>query len=116
MTGLESDKRRKKIIRDRLSDETVFVSLQRSFKNRFSVLAENLQSDIEAAVATHLSVITNTLNIVRNENVALESEREPEFRRRVDGKAREVTNEVRRLQGVIGSSNPADERQRTLVV
>jgi hypothetical protein len=115
-TGRGSDKRKKKIIGDRLSNENVFVSLQRSFKNRFRVLVENLQSDIQATVATHLSVITNTLDIVRNENVALESERDPEFRRRVETKVEAVIEEVRRLQGVTGSSTIGDGSRVTLEV
>jgi hypothetical protein len=58
---------------------------------------------MQAAIATHLSVITNTLNIVRDENVALESERDLEFRGRVERGVREAVEEIRRIQGVIGS-------------
>jgi hypothetical protein len=58
---------------------------------------------MQAVIATHLSVITNTLNIVRDENVALESERDLEFRGRVERGVREAVEEIRRIQGVIGS-------------
>jgi hypothetical protein len=67
------------------------------------MLAESLQNDIQVAVATHLVGITNTLDIVRNENVASESEKDPRFRGRVERKVREVMEEVRRLQSVISS-------------
>ena len=102
-TGRGSDSERKNIINDRLGDEMVFESLQISFKNGFKPLAESLQSDIQTAVATHLSVITNTLDIVRNVNATLESERDSEFRVRVEREVRAVIYEIRRIQGVIGS-------------
>jgi hypothetical protein len=100
---LGSDSRRKKIIKERFSDEMMFEELQINFKDGFRTLAERLQSDVQAAVATHLSVITYTLNIVRNENVALESERDPEFRDRVEREVKVIMHGIRRLQGVIGS-------------
>ena len=103
--------KRKDIIRKRLGDERVFESLQINFKNGFKALAENLQSDIQAAISTHLSVITNTLNIVRNENVALESERDPEFRKRVEREVKAVIHEIRRIQGVVSSSDAGNERR-----
>ncbi len=81
----------------------MFEELQINFKDGFRTLAERLQSDVQAAVATHLSVITYTLNIVRNENVALESERDPEFRDRVEREVKVIMHGIRRLQGVIGS-------------
>ena len=101
-TGRGSDMRRKNIIKNRLRDERVFESQQIMFKNRFDTIAESLQSGIQGAIATHLSVITNTLNIVRDENVALESERDPEFRGRVERKTREVLHDIHRLHDVIG--------------
>ena len=81
----------------------VFVSLQTRFRNQFRTLAERFQSDVEAAAATHLFFITNTLDIIRNENVALESERDPEFRCGVEREVRAVKYEIRRLQNVMGS-------------
>ena len=115
-TGRGSDRRRKQIIGDKLSDEIVFVSLHRSFKNQFSVLAENLQSDIQEALTTHISVITNTLDMVRNENVARESERDPEFRSRVETKVQVVIEEVRRLQRIANSSTTGDISRVTFEV
>jgi len=81
----------------------VFVSLQARFRNQFRDLAESLQSDVQAAVATHLLFIKNTLDIIRNENVALESERDPEFRHRVEREVRSVIREIRHPQDVMTS-------------
>ena len=99
--GRGSDARRKNIINTKLADETIFDSLRIMFRNRFRTLTEELQSDIQVAVVTHLSIITNTLDIVRNENIAIESERDPEFRRRVERKVETVKREIRRIQEVI---------------
>jgi hypothetical protein len=102
-TGSGVDKRRKAIISGRLSEETLFENLQASFRDGFKTLVESLGRNIQAAITTHLSVIINTLNIVRNENVALESERDPEFRSRVERGVRSAMDEIRRIQDVIGS-------------
>lgn len=109
--GGGSDRRRKDVIGDRLSDQTLFVSLQRGFKSRFIVLAERLQSAVQTAVAKHLSVITNTLDMVRSENVALESERDPEFRVRVERETRTIRREVRRLKSVVCPETTGDGRR-----
>jgi hypothetical protein len=102
-TGRNSDSRRKAVVSRRLRDERVFESLQTSFKDGFKALVESLRGDIQAAISTHLSVITSTLNIIRNENVTLESERDPEFRSRVERGIRSAMYEIRRIQDVIGS-------------
>ncbi|KAF4626102.1 hypothetical protein G7Y89_g12058 [Cudoniella acicularis] len=101
--GGGSDARRKAIIKRKLNDEATFESLQRDFKNSFRTQAESLQTDIQTAIATHLAVIKNTLDIVRNENIALESEREPEFRGRVEREARIVKDEISRIQNAIST-------------
>jgi hypothetical protein len=46
--------------------------------------------------------------MVRNENVAVESERDPEFRGRVRTEVRATVEKVRRLQDVMGSSTRGD--------
>jgi hypothetical protein len=102
-TGRGSHSRRKEIINNRLADETIFELLQINFKNRFNTLAERLQSNMQTAARTHVSIIINTLNIVRDENVALESEGDPEFRGRVEREVIAVIQEIHRLQGVIAS-------------
>jgi hypothetical protein len=58
---------------------------------------------MQTAARTHVSIIINTLNIVRDENVALESEGDPEFRGRVEREVIAVIQEIHRLQGVIAS-------------
>jgi hypothetical protein len=72
------------------------------FRKGFSVLANDLQSDIVAAVETHLNVVRGTLDILRSENAALESEHDPEFRGRVEAEIRTAKDNIRRIQAAIG--------------
>ncbi len=84
------------------------MSLQRGFKSRFIVLVERLQSAVQTAVAKHLAVINNTLEMVRSENVALESERDPEFRGRVESETRTIRRELHRVKSVVCPETTGD--------
>ena len=70
----------------------------KEFRNRFKVLANDLQRNIEAAVETHLDVVRRTLDIIRSENAASESEQDPEFRFRVEAKIRTAKEDIQRFQ------------------
>jgi len=74
----------------------------RNFRNRFKVLANDLQTDIKAAVETHLNVIRRTLDIVRNENAASEAEQDLEFRNCVEAKIGIVKDHIRQIQAAAG--------------
>lgn len=100
--GRGSDGRRKDIINDKLGSESLFENLMKNFRNRFRVLADELQSDIEAAVETPLDGIRRTLDIIRNENAASESEQDPEFRGRVQAEIGNAKDGIRRVQAAIG--------------
>lgn len=70
----------------------------KEFRNKFKELANDLQSEIEAAVEEHLGFVRRTLDMVRNDNVALESEQDPAFRGRVGAKIGTAKNNIRRIQ------------------
>jgi len=72
-----------------------------TWKDNFNQLADGAQSNIQTAVDVHLGVIGETLDIIRNENVALESERNPEFRRCVEEETRNATAEIKRFLAVL---------------
>ena len=99
--GRGSDSRRKRIINDKFSNDILFEALMKTFRNRFNVLADNLQVDIKAVVERHLNDIQRTLDIVRNENAASENEQDPEFRSRVEAEIRIVNDGVQRVQARI---------------
>ncbi len=93
--------RRKTIIRTRFGDEELFESLRRQFKNKFSILARDLESKIQEAIATHLAVVQNDLDTLRNENVAMESERHPGFRRRLEREVERVREEMVNIHRIV---------------
>ena len=55
----------------------------KNLKTRFKELATDFQTGIQTAIETHLTAISETMDIVRDENVIAESERDGDFRRRV---------------------------------
>ena len=63
-------------------------------QRRFKELATELQTGIQAAVQTHLAAISQTMDIVRDENVIAESERDGDFRRRVEAEVGRVRAEL----------------------
>ena len=73
----------------------------RRFRNEFGDLATAFQAQVKAAVREHLDVVTGTLDILRSENVALESERDPEFRRRVGSELRRAREVMGRISAVV---------------
>jgi hypothetical protein len=83
IAGRGSWARKKAIINGALSSDQLFTDLMRKFKHKFNDLATQLKTDALVLVDAHLDVIEGTLNMVRSENVAVESERDPGFRARV---------------------------------
>jgi phage-related protein len=79
------------------------MDLLKEFRRRFNGLAEGLQSDMQATVATHLEIIRSTFDMIRSENVASESEQNPEFRRHVDIEITAAKDAIQRIQEVVGS-------------
>ncbi len=75
----------------------------RDFRIKFCVLAMVLQNDIKDTIERHFGVLRTTLNMIRSENVALESERDPGFRDRVERQVRMARFALRRIQAVLGN-------------
>ncbi|KAK3322792.1 hypothetical protein B0H66DRAFT_475296 [Apodospora peruviana] len=98
--GAGSDARRKRIISSTLSDDSFFENIMKTLCRRFKGLATELQTGIQTAVETHLAAIRQTMDIVRDENVIAESERDGDFRRRVDEEVGRVRTELGGLERV----------------
>ncbi|KAH6633922.1 hypothetical protein B0J18DRAFT_414751 [Chaetomium sp. MPI-SDFR-AT-0129] len=81
--GRGSWDRKKAIINGALRREALFRELMQKLKRKFEDLATQLETDARAAVGEYLDGVKNSLDMVRSENVALEAERDPEFRTRV---------------------------------
>ncbi|KAI1261517.1 hypothetical protein F5Y18DRAFT_440419 [Xylariaceae sp. FL1019] len=93
-SGGGSDARRKALINSAVSRNDLFVILLRSFRRRLHTHADQLQESITEAIDEHLEDIHEMFDIVRSENVALESERDPEFRTRVDQAVQAARDEL----------------------
>ncbi|RKK77915.1 hypothetical protein BFJ69_g5912 [Fusarium oxysporum] len=99
--GPGSDARRKAIIRGALSDEDLFTKLMRSLKDSFRANSEATQAKIQEATMKYLRVIEERFDLVRSENVARESEQDPDFRLRVDQVTRAGRETMQRVHQVI---------------
>jgi hypothetical protein len=100
--GTGSWARKKATINSALGREALFKDLMRKLKREFENLAANLGTDIGAAVEDYLGDVKGTLDIVRSENVALEGERNPEFRARVAEELGRVIGELERVRVRVG--------------
>lgn len=81
--GPGCDRRRKGIVGNKLTDEITFRKLVGGFRERLHRHADELQQDLAETVSIHLDGVRGTLDLVRQQNVAEESERDPVFRNRV---------------------------------
>ena len=109
-TGNGSDKRRKAIIRTSFSDEILFEILRIEFRKQFSTLACDHERKLREAINANLALVQNDIDTLRNENVALESERNPEFRRRVENEVVRIRREMVSIHRIV-----SDIRQPTAV-
>jgi hypothetical protein len=92
------------IINRALGDEQLLKDLMRKFKRKFGELATQLEADLLSLVDEHLDAIDNTLDMVRSENVALESERNPVFRARVGDEISDLKEEMDRVLATVGNA------------
>ncbi|KAI5461911.1 hypothetical protein BGZ63DRAFT_423233 [Mariannaea sp. PMI_226] len=100
-SGRGSDARRKAFINGKLADKELFKNLMRSFRDRSHDLADVVQEGVYRARASYLRDANLTLDIILDDNVALESEQDPEFRRRVEEAVQNEKEEIERIKVVI---------------
>jgi len=67
-------------------------------------VAGELQTKLEQTVNTHLAGVVSDLNTLRDDNIALESERDPEFRRRVGLEENRIKAAMTGIQAAIRSA------------
>ncbi|KAK6859171.1 hypothetical protein PG995_005024 [Apiospora arundinis] len=71
-------------------------------QGEFAKIADKLQEDLQSTVKLHLESVRVTLDMVRSENVALESERDPEYRARVQARVEMANEEIKRVHELVG--------------
>ncbi|OAA41248.1 Dynamin, GTPase domain protein [Cordyceps fumosorosea ARSEF 2679] len=82
-SGTGSDGRRKAIITGAFGNEALFDDIMQKLRTGFKELATTAQNDVTAAVKSYLSEIGKTMNLLRDENTAVESQRDIAFHERV---------------------------------
>ncbi|KAI1307550.1 hypothetical protein F5Y03DRAFT_405608 [Xylaria venustula] len=102
-SGGGSDARRKAIINSAVRRASLFTDLLKSFKTDFNGYVEDTEERIEEAVSSHVEAITDTFDIIRNDNAALECERDPEFRGRVERRVAATREEMKEVYDAIAS-------------
>ncbi|KAH8688822.1 hypothetical protein BGW36DRAFT_402321 [Talaromyces proteolyticus] len=99
--GRGSDRRRKTIISSGFRSRSLFVDHRRRLRSQFISISEELQQETTDAVAQQLRFIETDLNTLRNENVVLESERNPEFRTRLELEVTQAREEMGTVRAAI---------------
>ncbi|TID05081.1 Nuclear GTPase SLIP-GC [Colletotrichum higginsianum] len=100
-SGGGSHERRKGYINGTIARQDLFRNLMRDFRRRLNGLADSLQADLLTTIRAHLAMIDETLDLIRRENVATESEGNPELRSRLGEEVSLATEKTRLIQQVI---------------
>ncbi|KAF2462919.1 uncharacterized protein BDR25DRAFT_298822 [Lindgomyces ingoldianus] len=95
--GSGSDRRRKNLITGKFGSPSLFNDHRHDCKKRFRRIASGLQEKVDEVVNQQVGLVEADLQMLRDENVVLESERDPEFRRRVEVEVERVKGEVDRI-------------------
>ncbi|KAK7738965.1 hypothetical protein SLS63_002302 [Diaporthe eres] len=73
------------VVKETFANGSTFEWMMRELRKGFKDHSEGLRQELGDVVSKELDAIRDTLDIVREANVAEESERDPEFRQRVAG-------------------------------
>ncbi|WYZ40676.1 hypothetical protein EsH8_IV_001017 [Colletotrichum jinshuiense] len=102
-SGTGSDRKRKKIVNDAIERHDLFQNLMLQFKRQLKTLVGRLQADLQTDIQSHLATIGTTLDLIRSENVATESERNPELRHRLEDELARAREKLGRIRQVMSS-------------
>lgn len=100
--GNGSDTDRKAHIEGRFGSRSLFDEHRRCCKGQFRSMIQELQDELNEVVVEQIGHIESDLQMLKDENVVLESERYPEFRVRVQEEMGRVREEVERLGSIVG--------------
>jgi hypothetical protein len=95
--GRGSHSRRIYHINSAITRNGLFTDLLRAFKAEFNKHTDDTQTGIGNLIDSQFEEIRGTLDIIRNDNAVLESERDPEFRRRVQEALETTRNEIQQI-------------------
>ncbi|KAK0707804.1 hypothetical protein B0H67DRAFT_647946 [Lasiosphaeris hirsuta] len=109
-SGVGSWGRRKTIIGRTLGSERLFRKLVTRFKVQLQSLTSELHTEIMAAMEAHLGDIKKSLDLVRDENIALESEKDPAFGKRLAEETGQVKEAMKRVKEAMEREEAATTR------
>ncbi|KAK8112584.1 hypothetical protein PG984_013110 [Apiospora sp. TS-2023a] len=94
--------RREKMLKTVLRRDTLPQELIDKFKATFDDIADKLQEELRTTVYSHLESLRETLDMIRSEDVALDSTRDSEFRERVQERVKLANEEIKRVHELVG--------------
>lgn len=100
MAGAGSDQRRKDIITRGYGSNMLFPAHQRLVKDAFQRISTDIESTISTAIAEHIDVVKADIDILRDQNAILESERNPQFRQAL---SREIQRARAELEQIVNT-------------
>jgi hypothetical protein len=100
--GGGSDRRRKNLITGKFGSPALLNDHRSVCKESFREIARRLQDKVNEVVNQQVAAVEADLHMLSHENVALESEREPEFRRRLGAVVESAMEEVEEIGRVVG--------------
>lgn len=77
--------------------ESLFTNILDKMRDNFAILAYALQDNVADAVKSYLTTIHESLELVRNENTAEESQRDMAFHGRVSDVVRRANDAFQRI-------------------
>lgn len=95
--GTGSDRRRKDLITGRVGSRSLFETHRRDCRKEFKRITRQLEDEANQVTNQQVALIEADLQMLRDENAVLESERDPEFRRRVMTEIERVTRAVNEI-------------------
>ncbi len=81
----------------KLSRESLFTNILDQMRDKFAILAHSWQDSVTDAVNSYLDTIHSTLELVRDENTAEESQRDQAFHGRVSDAVRRANSDIQRI-------------------
>ncbi|KAF2240355.1 hypothetical protein BU26DRAFT_442855 [Trematosphaeria pertusa] len=99
--GLGCDARRNDIITRRFGSESLFTSHNRMLRTAFRNLSEDLEEAVKEVALQQSAYIESDLELLRNENVILESEKHPEFRQSLSEEIRQIRLQLEQLSSML---------------
>ncbi|CAI0647909.1 unnamed protein product, partial [Colletotrichum noveboracense] len=101
--GRGSDQRRKGIINGTVQSQGFFMNHMREFRRRWKTLADEFQKELQDSIKDELSLMSTSFDIIRDENVAMESEENPELRQCLEIEIGRAKEQLERIRDIMSS-------------